>query len=98
MGSFVAYVAISCTVFFSCSFIFIVLLYLVSSVLRWGQIDWAIVGIFIFISRENFMLSWGEPKKSFIISEPGNTDGSFIVADSKLVFESLGFFPDTEKQ
>ena len=30
-----------------------------------------IVGIFIFISRENFMLSWVEHEKSFITSEPG---------------------------
>ena len=30
------------------------------------------VGVFIFISRENFMLSWVEYKKRFITSEPGN--------------------------
>ena len=30
-----------------------------------------IVGIFIFISRENFMLSWVEHEKSFITSRPG---------------------------
>ena len=29
-----------------------------------------IVGIFIFISRENFMISWFEHEKSFIISGP----------------------------
>ena len=29
-----------------------------------------IVGIFIFISRENFMLSWVEHEKSFMISGP----------------------------
>ena len=28
-----------------------------------------IVGIFVFISRENFMLSWVEHEKSFITSE-----------------------------
>ena len=32
----------------------------------------AIVGIFIFISRENFMLSWGEHEKSYIASGPGS--------------------------
>ena len=31
-----------------------------------------IVGIFIFISRENFMLSWVEYEKSFITSGPEN--------------------------
>ena len=30
-----------------------------------------IVGIFIFISRKNFMLSRAEQEKSFIISGPG---------------------------
>ena len=30
-----------------------------------------IAGIFIFISRENFMLSWVEHEKSFINSGPG---------------------------
>ena len=30
-----------------------------------------LVGIFIFISRENFMYSGVEHEKSFIISEPG---------------------------
>ena len=30
-----------------------------------------IVGIFIFISRENFMLSWVEHEKRFMSSGPG---------------------------
>ena len=29
-----------------------------------------LVGIFIFISKENFMLSWAEYEKGFITSEP----------------------------
>ena len=32
-----------------------------------------IVGIFIFISRENFMLGWVEHEKSFISSGPRNS-------------------------
>ena len=33
------------------------------------------VGVFIFISRENFMLGWAEHEKRFITSEPELTIG-----------------------
>ena len=50
-----------------------------------------IVGIFIFISRENFMLSWVEHEKSFITSRP---DLSFPIE----VISKLDKTEQTQKQ
>ena len=45
------------------------------------------VGIFIFISRENFMLSWVEHEKSFITSGPGRMDRNLIVPTTHASFQ-----------
>ena len=53
-----------------------------------------IVGIFIFISRENFLLSWVEDEKSFITSGPGHVSG-FKIAYIKQWILLLKLAPST---
>ena len=54
-----------------------------------------IVGIFIFISGENFMLSWVEHEKSFISSEPDQTPQNLqrLVRVYTVNHSSSGFIP-----
>ena len=49
-----------------------------------------IVGIFIFISRENLMLSWAELEKSFIASEPDQLDVTDCLIRVSIVWHPLG--------
>ena len=64
-----------------------------------------IVGIFIFMTKWNFMLSWGEHEKSFITLGPAssvqiqsnlsssNPDGLFTMADSNLFLSPYKILP-----
>ena len=54
-----------------------------------------IVGIFIFISRENFMLSWGEHEKSFTTSGPGGRLWC-LLAESMGTREYIFIAPDKQ--